>query len=814
MSANGEVSQPIDNVTPIGGNGLAQDDPTATGKNVPLDNPPIKDERDSREKNGLPQEKTDTRKSDRKSKLTPKARENAVQNSIKFMKSCQKRMTKQTEIVTVLLSGSNVDLVNNEMNTLDKMYSEFADSYAQASDLLSEDDTDEPEEHHTTISNLMEAANDTYLGCKEKVCSCLMEKEKLASIAVSVHSGSSKSSSKSGSRSGSGSSKRSKSSRSGSTSSNISLRQKAKVAGLKAEAEALKKAKEAELSAELSRIDIKIKKAEAIEKVYSDHDVKTNVLNDRRQVELKLDEKRTAPKKEEEMMKTLHDNPLKDSAAMSVTDAVTTSQIQIAMMDMIKLQSAPKPDLDKFSGDPLEYLFFKANFQDVVESTVTDQRGRLTRLINYTEGDAKELIKHLIYADHSSCYTQAISLLDKEYGNPHLISCSYIKELRNWKSMKEHDTAAIKKLFRFMLKCQAYKRHGHLQELDSTDIIKTIISKVHCSIQGRWVRKTLDIRKYHDRDANFDDLVKFIERETEIMSDPAYSRDALIDSNLIKANSTSILIDPKVSFSSCPLCTLEHDIEDCEEYLQKDVDQRHKTIFREGLCFACLSIVKDDHIAKNCTKKRKCRVCNGEHPTTLHDGKNHNSNHTYSESEISMCIVPVEIWHEGKPERKVVVYALLDDCSTGTFITDDVLELLDITNVQPSSDDANNIPYIQPTSVSVTTLNGTARDPSTQVKGLVVCCLPGHTKSYPSVDINLPLTFSKAALAVDKEEIPTPSKVSKWSYLCDLKTQVPEYDPSIPIGLMIGGNCPKAIEPMEVISSVNNGPYAKRTRLG
>ena len=31
---------------------------------------------------------------------------------------------------------------------------------------------------------------------------------------------------------------------------------------------------------------------------------------------------------------------------------------------------------------------------------------------------------------------------------------------------------------------------------------------------------------------------------------------------------------------------------------------------------------------------------------------------------------------------------------------------------------------------------------------------------------------------------------------------------------MIGGNCPKANEPVEMIQSVGNGPYGKRTRLG
>ena len=427
-----------------------------------------------------------------------------------------------------------------------------------------------------------------------------------------------------------------------------------------------------------------------------------------------------------------------------------------------------------------------------------DQRGRLTRLIKYTEGEPKDLIKHLVH-DTVECYTKAINLLDKEYGNPHLISCTYIKELRGWKPVKEHDASSFKKLFRFLLKCQAYKSEDRLQELDSTDMIKTVLSKVHNCIQARWARKALDVRKNRSRDVNFDDLVKFMEREAEVLSDPAYSRDALADVNTLKSNST--LIDPKVSFPACCLCSSPHDIEDCEEFLKKDVDQRHKTVFRENLCFSCLRPVGGDHISKTCIEKRKCRVCNGDHPTILHGGRVVNSNHTNVKNEISMCVVPVELWHKDCPDKKVLSYALLDDCSQGTFIHTEVLESLSIQDTQPSS-------------LSVTTLNGTHQDSSVKVEGLVVRCVSSHAKCYTPYELPLPSAFSRPALAVEKDEIPTPSKIECWPHMHSLRDKISEYDPSIPIGLMIGGNCPKALEPMEVIHSIGEGPFAKRTRLG
>ena len=47
----------------------------------------------------------------------------------------------------------------------------------------------------------------------------------------------------------------------------------------------------------------------------------------------------------------------------------------------------------------------------MVEQIVTDQKGRLIRLIKYTQGDAKDLIKHFVHA--IDCYDKAIVLLER-----------------------------------------------------------------------------------------------------------------------------------------------------------------------------------------------------------------------------------------------------------------------------------------------------------------------------------------------------------------------------------------------------------------
>ena len=334
-----------------------------------------------------------------------------------------------------------------------------------------------------------------------------------------------------------------------------------------------------------------------------------------------------------------------------------------------------------------------------------------------------------------------------------------------------------------------------------------MILKVPQSLQDKWNRKVLDTRRKHKREVDFSDIVKFLETETTLMSDPAYSRDALTEAGkLLKSNSTQLVEAEggrRVSWGAiCPLCAGTHDFEDCQDFLAKGIDDRHKTVFQLKLCFSCLGPIDDEHKGKSCTAKRKCKVCSEDHPTTLHGGKSMPARHTALPYKvISMCVVQVEVWHKDNADNRLTVYALLDECSQGTFIKDDILEKLNVSNLEH-------------TTIRVGTAIGNKEDQAVAVKGLVVGCVPSHATVYGKAEVELPCTYSRPYLAVGVDEIPTPSSVRPWKHLQKVASKLPEYDPSIPIGLMIGSDCPRANEPHEVILSESGGPYAKRLKLG
>ena len=116
----------------------------------------------------------------------------------------------------------------------------------------------------------------------------------------------------------------------------------------------------------------------------------------------------------------------------------------------------------------------------------------------------------------------------------------------------------------------------------------------------------------------------------------------------------------------------------------------------------------EGHNAKTCTQQLTCSSCKGNHPTPLHgytpnkksktdgnqpvDGEeNLKSNFAGFNDDltcasmtrktgskvISMCIVPVKVKHEDGKDT-ITTYAMLDNCSQGSFIHDNLVKELGV----------------------------------------------------------------------------------------------------------------------------------------
>ena len=80
--------------------------------------------------------------------------------------------------------------------------------------------------------------------------------------------------------------------------------------------------------------------------------------------------------------------------------------------------------------------------------------------------------------------------------------------------------------------------------------------------------------------------------------------------------------------------------------------------------------------------------------------------------------------------------------------------------------------------------------------------------------IALPSCYTHNYIPIGEDEIPTPKKIHRWKHVDHLSRYLPQDGDKVEIGIFIGGNCPTAMEPLNVIHSKDNGPYAVETKLG
>ena len=246
----------------------------------------------------------------------------------------------------------------------------------------------------------------------------------------------------------------------------------------------------------------------------------------------------------------------------------------------------------------------------------------------------------------------------------------------------------------------------YLTELNSPDILQILQSKLPYNMQDKWNRLAVKTRRSQGREADFIDFLKIVETETMVANDPMYSREAVstrIATDIPAKNSSKPMSgvsnfsvelkrDSKDSnnFSVevkngkpviCKHCMKEHDLDECPDYRKLEVKERKSFLFKNRLCFGCYKPVSATHKVETCFNKRICQICQEPHPTGLHKetvvasqalsnmatglGGEKEATVDTCNRVISMCIVPVELFHKSNPNNIITVYVMLDNCSEG-----------------------------------------------------------------------------------------------------------------------------------------------------
>jgi len=428
-------------------------------------------------------------------------------------------------------------------------------------------------------------------------------------------------------------------------------------------------------------------------------------------------------------------------------------------------------------------------------------------------------------------YKRARKTLKERFGNPFRIYEAYRDKPRNWTPCVT--SADLQEFSDFLIMTQeTMKSVKYLKELESYSTIRELAARLPIFYGNKWREsaKKLEARCGEYSFANF---VEFTQEASLDANHPVFSHDALTSTrkeleNERKPSVDKIRRNPErkerknrhgISLSTtgsepsrknppdvtlCVLCNGEHGLSTCKNFLEKPLKERLELCMSSGICFSCLN---QGHTARQCKRKAQCDVCKKAHATALHrfpaEERREEStqetiratNNCVNCSEITTSmILPVWIHHKNDPDRRVKVYAVLDDQSDTCFVTDDVIDKLGVTG-----------PVIQ---LELGTMHAIEKIDTQRIDDLVVSRFDGK------VNIPLPKAYTRTHIPGQRGQIPRPETARQYDHLEKIAGEIPPYEEHLSIGLLIGNNCVRALKPRSILPRRSNDPYAILTTLG
>ena len=145
------------------------------------------------------------------------------------------------------------------------------------------------------------------------------------------------------------------------------------------------------------------------------------------------------------------------------------------MRELVKqqaLNSLPKQQPSVFTGNYFDYPYFITAFESLIESRVEDPQQRLYYLNQFTNGEAREVIKGLVTLNSPEAYAKARSLLKERFGHPYRVAHAYKEKLMNWTAIKDAGEGTLLLEFSdFLVQAEeAMKTLQYMDVLNNEDI--------------------------------------------------------------------------------------------------------------------------------------------------------------------------------------------------------------------------------------------------------------------------------------------------------------------------------------------------------
>ncbi|XP_030828101.1 uncharacterized protein LOC115919169 [Strongylocentrotus purpuratus] len=509
----------------------------------------------------------------------------------------------------------------------------------------------------------------------------------------------------------------------------------------------------------------------------------------------------------------------------------------------------PKPDLSTFGGNPIEYRSFINSFEVNIADKVTDDRARLTYLVQYCSGKARSSIENCVMMAPSEGYAEARRILREQFGQPYVVATAHMKKVLNRAPLRPNDGTAMWDLCRDMQRCQmVLGQMGYTADMNSSDNLLHIQQLLPVHLQSQWAIKAHQMME-GSTVPSFEHMAKFIENSAKLANN-------MFGQNIGRSSSVKVdksggrpkpdtrrttlttqgkgeyktLRQDRQPAKGCPCCTRQHDLKECGIFKEKSFEERRKTVRKVGLCDNCFL---PHHMAMGCMDRSNCeeKGCTRKHHTLLHPpswekatqpqyrskednprgprdssgaGNSVNTNHAIAEDnenvqgqcnstfstrrKVCLRVVPVKVAGNNK---ELETWALLDEGSDVSLCDERLVEELGVQGAHKE--------------FQLTTINkaGLRR------KGLEVSLTVKNVSDGESID--LPKVWTVDKLPISKSCIPTDEDLNRWPHLRGV--HLPRIDEG-EVRLLIGSDTPEAFWVIDQRRGKRKEPYAVRSLLG
>ena len=301
---------------------------------------------------------------------------------------------------------------------------------------------------------------------------------------------------------------------------------------------------------------------------------------------------------------------------------------------IVETLQLPKRELQCFNGNPLKYWSFIRSFQACVGRKSIDVASKLSCLLQYCTGQARDVLECIEMMDPEEGYEKALQILESRFGNRHNITQQWVTKITDRPDVKGE--ADLRKYADDLKCCESMLINmGHVHELDNSFTLKIIWRKLPQYLRDRWSHKNFEFVK-QGKKCGLKQLVEFITEAAEEAMDPVFSRLSCSES---KDDGKKSVLQPRTCFATtatissindkgtCPCCDQEgHYITKCTQFKALRVRERRDLVIRKRLCMNCYA---RGHLCRDCPQSFVCQVdgCGLKHSIFLHLGSRPRQEH-------------------------------------------------------------------------------------------------------------------------------------------------------------------------------------------